>query len=506
VGPAAVLLLTLAAADPALGSARRVETPTLEVALVAEDPATLRNAPRTDAPAQATLWRGDWLEVRGERAGFLQVYDHRHERPGYIRPTQVRVYRLEAASAPDLEAIVRFLRDASGSESLGIGYAALALKVAPAGADASALLASIGTMADRLARRISARRADAKDATLVAQREVVESYGVKFKVVEGDALGGRGSTCYDGEAWEGVLAAPSAAPVERARAALFLAADRCRDAVPNPAPVEERAGNDRRIGALQAIDFPATNALPASLAGRIRLRRAEAFAWRAFDEARQGNADAAARAESTAVRELALCDRGLLAQDDLDLYEEVAVKVAASRWATEAAPRDAGRRAIAVDFSTRAPGETCVRIYQTNVHDPRVLAQRCSYGIVWKSALRWAPSGTVATLAVQPLAAWTELWVLRRADDGGWTIDTLTPATADPDATPGYVESAGFSPDGKRLLVVREARAGGHATRKFQVLATSTLAVERWAASADKLGAFKRWSAPSWRAGTLVLR
>jgi hypothetical protein len=54
--------------------------------------------------------------------------------------------------------------------------------------------------------------------------------------------------------------------------------------------------------------------------------------------------------------------------------------------------------------------------------------------------------------------------------------------------------------------VVREARAGGHATRKFQVLATNTLAVERWAASADKLGAFKRWSAPSWRAGTLVLR
>ena len=41
------------------------------VALVADDPAVLRNAPRDDAPAQATLWRGDWLEVRGETAGFL---------------------------------------------------------------------------------------------------------------------------------------------------------------------------------------------------------------------------------------------------------------------------------------------------------------------------------------------------------------------------------------------------------------------------------------------------
>ena len=52
------------------------------VALVADDPAILRNAPRDDAPAQSTLWRGDWLEVRGETAGFLRVYDHRHERPG----------------------------------------------------------------------------------------------------------------------------------------------------------------------------------------------------------------------------------------------------------------------------------------------------------------------------------------------------------------------------------------------------------------------------------------
>ena len=67
----------------------------LLVALVAEDPAVLRNAPANDAPAQATLWRGDWLEVRGESAGFLRVYDHRRERPGYVRPSQVRVYRLD---------------------------------------------------------------------------------------------------------------------------------------------------------------------------------------------------------------------------------------------------------------------------------------------------------------------------------------------------------------------------------------------------------------------------
>ena len=107
---------------------------------------------------------------------------------------------------------------------------------------------------------------------------------------------------------------------------------------------------------------------------------------------------------------------------------------------------------------------------------------------------------------MQPLAAWTEVWVLRRGGDGAWTIETLTPATADPDNAVGYVEAAGFSPDGGRLLVVREARAGGQATRRFQVVESSTLVVEKWAAHADKLGAFKRWSPPSWRAGTLALR
>ena len=124
--------------------------------------------------------------------------------------------------------------------------------------------------------------------------------------------------------------------------------------------------------------------------------------------------------------------------------------------------------------------------------------------MVWPSALRWSPSGTTAAIAVQPLPAWTELWLLRQGADGGWTFETLTPATTNPDV--GYVEAAGFSPDGTRLLVVREARVGGQLTRRFQVLATPTLAVERWAARADKLGAFKRWSAPAWRAGTLALR
>ncbi|HXU64785.1 MAG TPA: hypothetical protein VN962_23955 [Polyangia bacterium] len=476
----------------------------LLVALVAEDPAVLRNAPRDDAPAQATLWRGDWLEVRGETAGFLRVYDHRHERPGYVRPAQVRAYPLDGASAPELTAVVRFLRDANGYESLGIGYAALALRAAPAGTDESELLGAIGTMADRLARRASARRLDARDAALAGQLEVTASYGVRFNVVEPGLTDSRTRVCYDGEAWARVLATPTAAPAERARAALFLSTDRCAD--PAAAPALVRAFNDRRLQALTSIDFVAERALPPWLVGRVRLCRAQAFAWRAFDQARQGQLEAAARAEGTAVRELALADRGVLAPEDAALYDETAVRVGASRGATEMPAKETRARPVTVTVSPRAPGESCLRLVEAAPRQA-VVGERCTFGVIWPSALHWSASGAVATIAVQPLPSWTELWVIRRGSAGaGWTFDTLTPATADPDTGAGYVEAAGVSPDGGKLLVVREAAAEGHTTRRFQVLNAATLGVDQWASNADKLGAFKRWSSPSWRASTLANR
>jgi hypothetical protein len=475
----------------------------LLVAIVAEDPAVLRNAPRDDAPAQAALWRGDWLEVRGETAGFLKVYDHRHERPGYIRPAIVRLHRLDEASAPELASVVRFLRDAAGSESLGIGYAALFLRAAPAGADATEVFAAIGTMADRLARRASGRKTTLRDAALAGHLEVALSYGVRFESVDGEVGEGTARLCYDGEAWARVLATPGAPPVEKARAALFLAGTRCEPALLPPA--RQRAFNDRRLQALDEVD-PA--ALTAWLGGRVRLARAEALSWRAFDEARRaGGAESAAKDESAAVKALALTDRGVLAPEDLGRYDETAMRVAAGRWATEPAPHDGRKRAVAITTAPRAPGETCVRVVAVSGvpsnDNARPLAERCTYGVVWPSALRWAPSGTVATLAVQPLPAWTELWVARKTADA-WTIDTLAPATTEPDL--GYVESAGFSPDGTRLLVVREARVAGRATRRFQVLDASTLAVQLQASDVTKLSAFKRWQAAWWKVGTLALR
>jgi predicted Rdx family selenoprotein len=482
----------------------------LLVAIVAEDPAVLRNSPRDDAPAQAQLWRGDWLEVRGETAGFLKVWDHRHERPGFIRPQIVRVERLDEASAPELKAVVRFVRDAVGYESLGIGYAALYLRAAPAGADTSEVFAAIGSMADRLARRASGRHMTARDTALAGHLEVAASYGVRFNTVDGDLTENTGRLCYDGEAWERVLATPGAPAVEKARAALFLASTRCQPALLPPA--QQRQLNDRRLQALEELD-PA--ALTPSLGGRVRLAHAEALAWRAYDEARHSGADAlekAARSEAAAVRELALTDRGVLAPEDLARYDETAIRVAASRWATEPATHDTRKRAVAVTTQPRMAGETCVRIVAASSggspanDNARPLAERCTYGVVWTSALRWSTSGTIATLVVQPMPAWTELWVLRRGTDpaGTWTIDTLSPATTEPEV--GYVESAGFSPDGTKLLVVREARVSGRPTRKFQVLATSSLGIQLQASDVTRLSAFKRWQAAWWKAGTLALR
>src|SRR3954464_5952183 len=102
----------------------------LTIALVVQDQAPLRAAPQDAAARQATLWQGEWLEVRGERQGFLQVYDHRRERPGYVRQQQVRVYRLDETSVPQLQAVVEFLRDTPGAEALGIGYTAALLRAA----------------------------------------------------------------------------------------------------------------------------------------------------------------------------------------------------------------------------------------------------------------------------------------------------------------------------------------------------------------------------------------
>mgnify|MGYP003587097868 CR=1 FL=1 len=49
-------------------------------AIVVQDQASLRSAPRQSAQQQTTLWQGEVLEVRGERMDYLHVWDHKRER------------------------------------------------------------------------------------------------------------------------------------------------------------------------------------------------------------------------------------------------------------------------------------------------------------------------------------------------------------------------------------------------------------------------------------------
>ncbi len=470
----------------------------LTAAIVIDDQAALRASPHDTAPRQAVMWRGDWLEVRGEKAGFVQVYDHRRERPGYVRPSQVRTYPLQASSAPMLHAVVDFLRDTPGAEALGIGYAALYLKAAPAGAVGTEIFDALGTMADRLARRASASRSTGApgEAALAAHLEVATSYGVVMKSIEGKD---RARVCYDGEAFRRVLALGGDA-AERARAALALARPGCEP--PNLRESEAQALREWRLGVLAKAD---PREVPAHVANKLRLRRAQTLSDLTYHYQRRGDGKGAATASAEAVKELALITRADVLDEDAELYEEVAVRVGASRWAGEpAGPLSTPKPGVALRIRAGEPGQTCVQLIEDAKAAPKLL--HCTYGLVWAASSRTAPRGTALTLAVQPLSGWVELWVFRKApaEEGGWRMDILAPAPVDPEL--GYVEQAGWSPDGSRLLVVREALVNGSVHRDFQVLRLEDLTVEKEARSPDRLMNFRNWQSADWRTRTIALR
>lgn len=460
------------------------------VALVAEDQTPLRAAARADASLQATLWEGDWLEVRGEQAEYLKVWDHRRERPGFVRRDRTRLYHLDAATAPALRSVVHFLRDSAGHESLGIAHAALFLRAAPAGSYPD-VQAELGLMADRLARRIS-RGGSAADA---AHLDVARNYGVGFLTLEGE---GRARTCYDGEALRGAVGAAELSPRLQVESALALTRGECTD--PNTAPSLLAQWQKWRLDVLDRTD---KLDLAPHLRARVRLRRIEALAYLAWQSHRTGGEAEGSRLATAALKQLALVDRSQLADDDATSYERALLQAAAMRWATESSKPLASKSGLRVAVKAGAPGESCLQLFG-KAEAP--LFQRCTYGQVWTRSFVASARGDRAAIVVQPLPGWSELWVLRQAAEG-WSADVLTPATAQPEL--GYVESAGFSPDGERLLVVREARLdNGRFERRFQVLRASTpeLKIELQAGTPRVLYAFRRYASPTWRSDTLSLR
>jgi len=466
------------------------------LAVVVQDQAPLRAAPREAAAPQAVLWQGDLVEVRGERLGHLQVWDHRRERAGYVKAGQLRRLVFDEAGAAELLAVLRFLRDTPGAESLGIAYVAAYLKAAPSQALDAEPFDALGTMAERLARRASGA-AGPGSRSAAEHLEVATGYGVRFRSFE---VEGTLRLCYDGEAFRRVLASAGAAAPLRARAALALTRPDCAD--PDATPKARHDTDRAHAELLDRLAGADLGALPPTLQHRLHARRAVVWSSIAFDRARNG--EPAQAAAQRAIDALAAADRSELPDEDLADHTEAALRVGAMRWA--AAPMRSPATRYLLHAEAREPGQTCAVLLDPRSAGAPPLARRCTFGVVWLASARLHGDGRTLVVAAQPLPGWTELWVFRAgaAPDGAWTVDVLPPAAATPGI--GYTEFAGWVVGTRKLLVAREARAEGRLRRSFEVMSIDTLAVEKQAASPTQLTLFARWQDASWRSGTVSLR
>ena len=468
----------------------------LTLAIVTQDQASLRAAPRDSAVQQAALWQGDTLEIRGQRMDYVQVYDHRRERAGYIHTSQVRMLSVKPADAPELLSVVRFLKNSAGSEALGIGYTAAYLKAAPAEAIGAEAFDALGTMAERLARRASMKHAKATSDTISAHMEVATFYGVTFKGYERE---GAMQLCYNGEAFRRVLALPADAE-QRAHAALAITRHDCMAADMHP---KDRLAHDQwRAEVLDKVQAPQFAQLSEVSKNRLRLRRAGVQASLAFQQARRAELPTAAA--QRALSELATVNKAELTDNDLQEYSDTAIRVGASRWAAETAKPVSTKLTLLTEPGQA--GETCVSLFE-NASDGKpgkdAAAKRCTYGIVWAASANAHPNGQALALAVQPLDTWRELWVFRKTA-GQWAIEVLPPASSNPEL--GYVEFAGWVPGGQQMLLARETRIAGRSKRSFEVLRMDTLTAEKQASEPSLLLAFGKWQDAGWKRHTVSMR
>ncbi|MCL2346161.1 MAG: hypothetical protein FWC58_09970 [Desulfobulbus sp.] len=481
----------------------------LTLAIVTQDQIPLRGAPEENAPRHAVLTQGDTLEVRGVKGDYLQVYDHRRERAGYVLATQAVEYKLDAQTAPKLLAVAEFLASQPGSEALGLTYSAAFLKAAPAEMIDANAFAALGSMADRLAWRASrVTPGNEKAAQLVsAHMETAANTGVAFYSVErNDKM----TLCYDGDAWRHVLALPASAE-QKAEAALALTRHECvkTDLLPSQR-LEADLQRAETLG--RVLDAGAKSGdLPEHLKNRLKIRAAGVWAGIAHEQSLKENSDTAVlTAGQTAQTLLAGIDQNALTASDRAAWNVAAIRVGASRWAAQPqtlAQPVKGRPGIALAKGEKA-GQTCVNVVaaESGKSDGKSApdaAAHCTFGHVWTASLAVSPDGQLMTLAVQPLATWRELWVFHKTPEG-WQLDIVPPSVDQPEL--GYLEFAGWVPGNKQMLVAREIVANGQSKTSFELWDRNTLAVERRADKPGNLTAFYRWQDPAWKSGTVAVR
>jgi hypothetical protein len=458
------------------------------LAIVVQDHAALRAAPRSNAIELTRLWQGDVLEIRGEQAGYLKVYDYRRERGGYVRGDAARPVEPSETAAADLLAVVRFLRESPGSEALGISYAAAYLKAAPSRAITAEPFDAIAQMAERLADQASGSADHATD--FAPHLEVVEQFGVRMHSFERN---GRMRVCYDGELFHRVLTLPVAQPQARARAVLGLTRPDCID--PDLSPVARAAVDLDRSLLLEQVNDTELNAMTRS---RLHARRAGVWASLAYAHDRRGEPAAAAAARALA--ELLAVHPDDLGDDRRQEYLDAVLRVGAIRWAAAApAPQ---RGPVTLSAAPGSPGQTCITLEDAHRARLATVIRRCTYGVVRMASIQVIPQAPALVLAVQPLEGWRELWVFHEGA-GGWVIDVIPPGLDDPDE--GYVEFAGYAPGTRRLLIAREVKDHGRFRRSFEELRLDDLALVRQASSPELLRDFGRWQDLGWRRDTLAL-
>jgi hypothetical protein len=458
------------------------------LAIVVQDHTMLRAAPRSTGTELTALSQGDALEVRGEQAGYLKVYDYGRERGGYLRTDAVHQLELTESGAPELLAVLRFLRDTPGSEALGISYGAAYLKAAGERTLTAEPFDAIAGMAERLAERASSSTGHAGNAA--AHLDVVQQFGVRMLAFERD---GRMQFCYDGELYRRVLSQRGASAEQRAHAALGLTRPDCID--PGLSPAARASLDEQRRELLEGIEDADLSPMTRS---RIHARRAAVWASVAFEQARRGAQSGAAAARALA--ELLAVREQDLGEDRRGEYLEARLRSGAIQWAAHTAAAQPGP--YLVDTTPGEPGQTCVSLHDARRPNSTVLVRRCTYGIVWMASVRAITPASALVLAVQPLDGWRELWVFR-AQAGTWIVDVISPGAEDPAL--GYVEFAGFAPNSRRLLIARAVREHGRVQRRFEELRLEDLVLQRQAATPDALPDFGRWQDAAWRRDSLLL-